>query len=144
MITYQTAYLKAHYPAEFMAAFMSVEAHNTDKVISGITECRKLGIDVLQPDINRSSSGFTVSEGKIRFGFTAIKYVGDSLTEEIVSNREKDGEFESVTDFCARVNSRKLNRKAFESLIRGEFSIPSDPTGRSCLLPANPCWATTP
>ena len=119
MITYQTAYLKAHYPAEFMAAFMSVEANNMDKVITGITECRKLGIDVLQPDINRSSSGFTVSEGKIRFGFTAIKYVGDSLTEEIVSNREKDGEFESVFDFCARVDSRKLNRKAFESLIRG-------------------------
>ena len=119
MITYQTAYLKAHYPAEFMAAFMSVEASNTDKVISGITECRKLGIDVLQPDINRSSAGFAVSEGKIRFGFTAIKYVGDSLTEEIVRNREKDGEFESVTDFCARVDSRKLNRKAFESLIRG-------------------------
>ncbi|MXZ13385.1 MAG: DNA polymerase III subunit alpha [Candidatus Dadabacteria bacterium] len=119
MITYQTAYLKAHYPAEFMAAFMSVEANNMDKVISGITECRKLGIDVLQPDINRSSSGFTVSEGKIRFGFTAIKYVGDSLTEEIVSDREKDGEFESVFDFCARVESRKLNRKAFESLIRG-------------------------
>jgi len=119
MITYQTAYLKARYPAEFMAAFMSVEANNMDKVISGITECRKLGIEVLQPDINRSSSGFTVSEGKIRFGFTAIKYVGDSLTEEIVRNREKDGEFESVTDFCARVDSRKLNRKAFESLIRG-------------------------
>ena len=119
MITYQTAYLKAHYPAEFMAAFMSVEAHNMDKVISGITECRKLGIDVMQPDINHSCSGFTVSEGKVRFGFTAIKYVGDGLTEEIVRNREKDGEFESVTDFCARVDSRKLNRKAFESLIRG-------------------------
>ena len=119
MITYQTAYLKAHYPAEFMAAFMSVEAHNMDKVISGITECRKLGIDVLQPDINRSCSGFTVSDGKILFGFTAIKYVGDSLTEEIVRIREKDGVFESVTDFCARVDSRKLNKKAFESLIMG-------------------------
>ena len=119
MITYQTAYLKAHYPAEFMAAFMSVEAHNMDKVISGITECRKLGIDVLQPDINRSCSGFTVSDGKILFGFTAIKYVGDSLTEEIVRTREKDGVFESVTDFCARVDSRKLNKKAFESLIMG-------------------------
>ena len=119
MITYQTAYLKARYPAEFMAAFMSVEAHNMDKVISGITECRKLGIDVLQPDINRSCSGFTVSEGKIRFGFTAIKYVGDGLIEEIIRSREKDGEFESVTDFCARVDSRKLNRKAFESLIKG-------------------------
>ena len=119
MITYQTAYLKAHYPAEFMAAFMSVEAHNVDKVISGITECRKLGIDVLQPDINRSSSGFTVSDGKIRFGFTAIKYVGGGLVEEIVRSRDKDGAFESVTDFCAKVDSRKLNRKAFESLIMG-------------------------
>ena len=119
MITYQTAYLKAHYPAEFMAAFMSVEAHNVDKVISGITECRKLGIDVLQPDINRSCSGFTVSEGKILFGFTAIKYVGNSLIEEIVRSREKDGEFESVIDFCARVDSRGLNKKALESLIMG-------------------------
>lgn len=119
MITYQTAYLKAHYPAEFMAAFMSVEAHNVDKVISGITECRKLGIDVLQPDINQSSSGFTVSEGKIRFGFTAIKYVGDGLIGEITGNREKDGLFESVTDFCARVDSKKLNKKAIESLIAG-------------------------
>ena len=119
MVTYQTAYLKAHYPAEFMAAFMSVEAHNVDKVISGITECRKLGIDVLQPDINLSSSGFTVSEGKVRFGFTAIKYVGDNLIEEITKSREKDGVFESVTDFCARVDSRKLNKKALESLIMG-------------------------
>jgi len=119
MITYQTAYLKAHYPAEFMAAFMSVEAHNVDKVISGITECKKLGIDVLQPDINRSSSGFTVSQGKIRFGFTAIKYVGNSLIEEIAECREKDGEFESVFDFCARVDSKKLNKKALESLIMG-------------------------
>ena len=119
MITYQTAYLKSHYPAEFMAAFMSVEAHNVDKVISGITECRKLGIDVLQPDINRSCSGFTVSEGKVLFGFTAIKYVGDGLTEEIVRSREKDGVFESVFDFCARVDSKKLNKKAIESLIRG-------------------------
>ncbi len=119
MITYQTAYLKSHYPAEFMAAFMSVEAHNMDKVISGITECRKLGIDVLQPDINRSCSGFTVSEGKILFGFTAIKYVGNSLIKEIVRAREKDGVFESVTDFCARVNSKNINKKAFESLVMG-------------------------
>ena len=119
MITYQTAYLKAHYPAEFMAAFMSVEAHNMDKVISGITECRRLGIDVLQPDINRSCSGFTVSDGKILFGFTAIKYVGNSLIKEIVRAREKDGVFESVTDFCARVDSKNLNKKAFESLVMG-------------------------
>ena len=119
IITYQTAYLKSHYPAEFMAAFMSVEAHNMDKVISGITECRKLGIDVLQPDINRSCSGFTVSDGKILFGFTAIKYVGNSLIEEIVRTREKDGVFESVTDFCARVDSKKLTKKAFEGLVMG-------------------------
>lgn len=119
MITYQTAYMKTRYPAEFMAAFMSVEAHNVDKVVSGITECKKLGIEVLQPDINRSCSGFTVSEGKVLFGFTAIKYVGDALTEEIVGSREKDGAFESVFDFCARVDSKKLNKKALESLIMG-------------------------
>jgi len=119
MITYQTAYLKAHHPAEFMAAFMSVEAHNMDKVISGITECKKLGIDVLQPDINCSCSGFMVADGKIRFGFTAIKYIGDSLINEIVTSREKNGAFESVTDFCARVDSRKINRKSLESLIMG-------------------------
>ena len=119
MITYQTAYMKAHYPAEFMAAFMSVEAHNMDKVISGITECKKLGIDVLQPDINRSSSGFTVSEGKVRFGFTAVKYVGDGLIGEIVASREKDGMFESVADFCARVDSKRLNKKSLEALIKG-------------------------
>ncbi len=119
MITYQTAYLKAHYPAEFMAAFMSVEAHNVDKVISGITECRKMGIEVLQPDINQSSSGFTVLDERIRFGFTGIKYVGDGLIEEIAKCREKDGPFKSIIDFCTRVNSKKLNRKAFESLIQG-------------------------
>ena len=119
LITYQTAYVKAHHTAEFMAAFMSVEAHNVDKVVSGITECRRAGIDVLQPDINLSSSGFTVSGGKIRFGFTAVKYVGDSIIEEMVSEREKNGKYESVADFCARVDSRKLTRKAFESLITG-------------------------
>lgn len=102
-----------------MAAFMSVEAHNVDKVVSGITECRRAGIDVLQPDINLSSSGFTVSGGKIRFGFTAVKYVGDAIIEEMVSEREKNGKYESVTDFCARVDSRKLTRKAFESLVAG-------------------------
>ena len=119
MITYQTAYIKARHTAEFMAAFMSVEAHNVDKVVSGITECRRAGIDVLQPDINLSSSGFTVSGGKIRFGFTAVKYVGDSIIEEIVGEREKNGKYGSVADFCARVDSRKLTRKAFESLITG-------------------------
>ncbi len=119
MITYRTAYVKVHHTAEFMAAFMSVEAHNVDKVVSGITECRRAGIDVLQPDINLSSSGFTVSGGKIRFGFTAVKYVGDAIIEEMVSEREKNGKYESVTDFCARVDSRKLTRKAFESLVAG-------------------------
>ena len=117
MITYQTAYLKAHYPAEFMAAFLSVEARDADKVVAGITECRKFGIKVLQPDVNLSSSGFTVSEGNIRFGLSAIKYVGDSVIEEIVKAREKDGPYESAADFCARVNAKKLGRKAFESLV---------------------------
>ncbi|MCY3986362.1 MAG: DNA polymerase III subunit alpha, partial [Candidatus Dadabacteria bacterium] len=133
MITYQTAYLKAHYTGEFMAAFMSVEAHNFDKLISCITECRKLGIQVLQPDINQSSSGFTVCDAKIRFGFSGIKYVGDSLIEEIAKSREKDGPFGSVTDFCARVDSKKLNKKAFESMIRGGVFDSLEPN-RACLF----------
>ncbi len=119
MITYQTAYIKTQYTAEFMAAFMSVEAHKVDKVISGITECKKIGIEVLQPDINRSFSGFTVLENKIRFGFTAIKYVGDGLIDEIVKHREKDGDYKSIIDFCGRISPKILNKKAFESLITG-------------------------
>lgn len=117
LITYQTAYLKTHYPAEFMAALMTVEAHNTDKVISSITECRKLGLDVLAPDVNVSMSGFTPVQDRIRFGLSAIKNVGEGTVRAILEKRE-EGKFETVFDFCTRIESRKLNRRTLESLVR--------------------------
>ena len=118
MITYQTAYIKAHYPAEFMASLMTIESQNTDKIISSITECRKMEIEVLAPDVNESMSGFTPVEGKIRFGLSAIKNVGESTVRTIIESREKDGPFESIFDFCSRVDNKKLNRRTFESLIK--------------------------
>ncbi|HVY54532.1 MAG TPA: DNA polymerase III subunit alpha, partial [Thermodesulfobacteriota bacterium] len=110
LITYQTAYLKTHYPAEFMAALMSVEASNTDKVISSITECKQMGIPVLAPDVNESLAGFTASSGTIRFGLAAIKNVGEGTVEAIIKARREKGKFNTIFDFCERVEARKLNR----------------------------------
>lgn len=118
LLTYQTAYLKTYFPAEFMAALMSNEISNTDKVVSSITECKKTGIEVLAPDVNESMSGFTPVDGKIRFGLSAVKNVGESVVSAIIGTREKEGQFRSIFDFCERVESRKLNRRTFESLIK--------------------------
>jgi len=118
LITYHTAYLKTYYPSEFMAALMSNEINNTDKVVASITECRKTGIEVLAPDVNESMSGFTPVEGKIRFGLSAIKNVGESTVRAIIDTREEEGSFQTIFDFCERVESRKLNRRTFESLIK--------------------------
>ena len=123
LITYQTAYLKTHYPAEFMAALMTIESHNTDKIISSITECNKMNIEVMAPDVNESISGFTPVDGKIRFGLSAIKNVGESTVRAIIETRTEEGPFESIFDFCSRVESSKLNRRTFESLIKsGAFA----------------------
>ncbi len=118
LITYQTAYLKTHYPAEFMAALMSVEASNTDKVISSITECKQMGIPVLAPDVNESLDGFTASGGKIRFGLSGIKNVGEGTVEAIIKARREKGKFGSIFEFCEHVETRKLNRRTFESLVK--------------------------
>lgn len=139
LITYQTAYLKTHYPAEFMAALLSVEAGNTDKVIASIAECRGMGIEVLPPDVNESMAGFTAIEGKIRFGLSAIKNVGEGTVQAIIRAREEggstglapNGDFKSVFDFCERVDAKKINRRAFESLIKGgAFDSFGDHRGR--------------
>jgi DNA polymerase-3 subunit alpha len=133
LITYQTAYLKAHFPAEFMAALLSVESGNTDKVISSITECKQMGIPVLAPDVNESMAEFTASNGKIRFGLSGIKNVGHSTVQAIIEAREEKGNFESIFNFCEQVEARKLNRRTFESLIKsGAF----DSLGRhrACLM----------
>ncbi len=123
LITYQTAYLKAHYPAEFMAALMSNEMNNTDKIVASITECRKIGIEVLAPDVNESMAGFTPVEGrKIRFGLSAIKNVGEGTVKSIIKARGEGGPFSSIFDFCRRVEARRLNRRILESLIKsGSF-----------------------
>lgn len=118
LISYQTAYLKAHYPVEFMAALMSSEMGDTDKVIKNLAECRERGIEVLPPDINESRADFTPVGGKIRFGLAAVKNVGEKAVEVILQNRERDGSFRSLFDFCRRVDLSAVNRRVIESLIK--------------------------
>jgi DNA polymerase III subunit alpha len=118
LVSYQTAYLKTHYPVEFMAALMTWEMGDTDKVIKNLAECRKKGIEVLAPDVNESRSDFTPVGGKIRFGLTAVKNVGEKAVEVILESREKDGAFESLFDFCRRVDLTAVNRRVIESLIK--------------------------
>jgi len=118
IITYQTAYLKTYYAPQFMAALMSVEANNTDKVIADIAECRDMGIDILPPDVNESLSGFTSVIDKIRFGLSAIKNIGESTIDSIIKTREESGKFNSIFDLCSRIDSNKINRRSMESLIK--------------------------
>ncbi len=118
VIAYQTAYLKAHYPVEFMAALLSCEMENTDKVVKHIVECRERGIAVLPPDINASSRDFSVDGNRIRFGLAAVKNVGASAIEAITAVRDASGPFTSLLDFCTRVDLRKVNKKVVESLIK--------------------------
>jgi DNA polymerase-3 subunit alpha len=119
LIAYQTAYLKAHYPREFMAALITSDMDNTDKVIRYIGECRDLGCAVLPPDINSGFAGFTVSGDNIRFGLGAIKGVGQNAIQSIVAERQANGPFQSFADFCERLDFRQVNKKVVESLIKG-------------------------
>ncbi|WKZ31613.1 MAG: DNA polymerase III subunit alpha [Thermodesulfobacteriota bacterium] len=123
LIAYQTAYLKAHYTVEFMAALLGSDMGNTDQVVKYINECKEIGIAVAPPDLNESSMEFTVSGSRIRFGLAAIKNVGASAIEEIMRVRE-DEKFTSFIDFLSRVDSRKVNKKVVESLIKcGAFDF---------------------
>ncbi|MFZ6017461.1 MAG: DNA polymerase III subunit alpha [Nitrospirota bacterium] len=117
-LTYQTAYLKAHYPVEFMAATLSADMDNTDKIVKSINECREMGIEILPPDINHSGQEFRVVGNSIRFGLEAVKGVGSSAIESILETRRTDGPFTSVADFLKRVDARKVNKKVVESLIK--------------------------
>ena len=121
LIAYQTAYLKANYPAAFMAALMTSDYDNTDRLAIEITECKNMGIEVLPPDINQSFHEFGVVPGEqqIRFGLDAVKNVGHGAVEEILRAREElGGKFESLEDFLRHVNAHIVNRKALESLIK--------------------------
>lgn len=118
LVAYQTAYLKAHYPVEFMAALMSSEMSNADKMLRYINESREKGIEVLPPDVNESQPDFTVASGKIRFGLAAIKNVGQTAIQSILTAREEKGSFTSLDDFCAKVDLRRVNRRVIENLIK--------------------------
>lgn len=117
-VSYQTAYLKAHYPVEFMAATLSMDIHDTDKIVKSINECRQMKIDILPPDINLSGSEFRVVENSIRFGLAAVKGVGAAAIESIVEARDADGLFTSIADFTGRADTRKVNKKVLESLVK--------------------------
>jgi DNA polymerase-3 subunit alpha len=122
LIGYQTAYLKAHYPAEFMASLLTSDRENTDRIAIEVEECRRTGIEVLPPDVNKSFINFGVinEKGKdeIRFGLSAIKNVGHNVVETIVEERKVNGKFSSIEDFVLRVESKDLNKKSIESLIK--------------------------
>jgi len=121
LIAYQTAYLKAHYPAAFMAALMTSDYDDTDRLSIEISECQKMGIEVLQPDINESFLEFAIVKGdqdKIRFGMLAIKNVGSNSVEEILKLREANGNFKTLDEFFGKINPRAINRKNIESLIK--------------------------
>ncbi len=118
LIAYQTAYLKAHYPREFMAALLTCDRDNADKVIKDIAECREMGIPVLPPDLNKSEKDFMVEGDSIRFGLVAVKNVGEAMVDAVLHARNLDGPFKSLDDFCRRVDHKQLNRRAVESLIK--------------------------
>ena len=118
VVSYQTAYLKAYYPEEFMAATLNSFLGNLDKVPEYIDECKRLGVEILKPDINKSATKFIVNNNKIRFGLGSIKNVGIGAVEAIVLEREKNGTYKSFTDFCERINGEAVNKKCIESLIK--------------------------
>lgn len=118
VVGYQTAWLKAHYPVEFMAALMTSVMDNASKVSSYIEDCKKMGIALLPPDINEGYGHFSVSDGKIRFGLAAIKNVGRGVVNALVAERDRDGLFLSMTEFCNRMESGEINKRCFESLIK--------------------------
>ena len=118
VVSYRTAYLKTYYPAEFMAATLNSFLGNLDKVPVYIYECKRLNIEILKPDINKSFTKFTVQDNKIRFGLGSIKNVGVSAIETVIAERTKNGEFKSFTDFCERIQSGTVNKKCIECLIK--------------------------
>ncbi len=120
LIAYQTAYLKAHYPTEFMAALLTADHGNSDRIALEIAECKQMGIDVLPPDINESLANFTVVKSKnIRFGLSAVKGVGEAAIQAIKDARGKDEiKFSSIEDFCKRVKYKSLNKKVIEALAK--------------------------
>ncbi|MCD5397122.1 MAG: DNA polymerase III subunit alpha [Candidatus Pacebacteria bacterium] len=128
MIAYQTAFLKTNYPNEFMAAVLSIEKQDIERIAFLIDECKKMGIEILPPNVNESFKNFTITgEKQIRFGLLAIKNVGHNVVEAIVKERKQKGPFQSIDDFINRIQSKDLNKKSLESLIKvGAFDSLAD------------------
>ena len=118
LLAYQTAWLKVHYPVQFMAALLTSEIGNTDKVVMYISECRDMGINVLPPDINEGMMNFHSSGGSIRFGLLAVRNVGEGAIASVIECREKKGRFRDLFNFCEEVDARSLNKRAMESLVK--------------------------
>jgi DNA polymerase-3 subunit alpha len=117
LVAYQTAYLKAHHPAEYMASLLTATKRDKDRTAVYLNQCRQMGIEVLVPDVNESDSDFTVREGRIRFGLSAVRNVGEGVVEKIIESR-REGPFESFNDFVDRVDVSVLNKRTVESLIK--------------------------
>ncbi len=137
LISYRTAWLKANYPAEYMAALISSVMSTKDKVPFFVAQCEDMGIEVLPPDVNQSGHDFKVVDGNIRFGLDAVKGLGYQAVESIIKAREEEGPFNSVWDFCRRVDCQSVNKKASDSLVKcGAFdSLPGTRTGMMDALP---------
>ncbi|WP_305373949.1 DNA polymerase III subunit alpha [Photobacterium leiognathi] len=119
LVSYQTLWLKAHYPAEFMAAVMTADMDNTDKIISLVDECHRMNLKLLPPDVNKGLYRFNVDdEGAVVYGIGAVKGVGEGPIENIISAREKGGHFKDLFDFCARIDTKKVNKRVLEKLIK--------------------------
>lgn len=139
LVAYQTAWLKAHYPAEFMAAVISADMHNTDKVVTFIDECRHMGLKVLPPDVNSCGFRFIANEqGHIVYGLGSIKGLGEGPIDAIVAARDSGGSFTDLFDFCRRIDLRKANRRSLEALVKAGALDQLGPTGavddRSALM----------
>lgn len=127
VLSYETAYLKTHYPVEFMAALITSVMGNTDKVVEYIRECSALNIEILKPNINKSFSKFSVEDGNIRFGLAAVKNVGVNIINNIIKEREANGDFKDISDLLKRLDSKDINKRVIESLIKcGAFDTISE------------------
>ncbi len=118
LVAYRTAWLKAHYPVHFMAALLTTEKNNTDKLVRYIAECRDMGLEVLPPDVNSSGPDFTVEQGRIRFGLSAIKNVGEAAIRSILEARQRRGPFTSLHELCAETDPRLVNKRVLEALVQ--------------------------
>ncbi|MDO4555549.1 MAG: DNA polymerase III subunit alpha [Lachnospiraceae bacterium] len=118
IVSYQTAYLKYYYPVEYMAALLTSVLSNTSKIIEYIFDCRQMGIEILPPSVNEGESGFSVSNGKIRYGLSAIKSLGKPVIQAIVEERKRNGRYQNLEDLSSRLTSKEMNKRSIENLIK--------------------------